>query len=345
VITTQIASFSSTPLPPSSQQSSPKIVAGAFQQPFGVSRGSNIPTPKGSPMRRSSTPHDSPVRKHKKEEEKWIDGPRVSRTKIAEARHLLREINHVKNHETWIDGPNTAVASTTTTATATTQALPTLPHSANQIIGYGFMDSHKKSMIRQWVENQTSQVFPLSQNNSSPIHQQKQLPQQLLLQQQIIASIAEYESIVKIEDDRISINSKTEFLVQNPNSVTVNIPIENNCPESLLRSEHQQPIAQQETQTPVKPNDNQSEKSTAQSSRHDHNSQEEEDEDSGPSEVPPALPLMDPLGSREISHESIHMLCSRHISRESLSYSQQNIVMMDCALQVTEEDIARTMGW
>jgi hypothetical protein len=59
---------------------------------------------------------------------------------------------------------------------------------------------------------------------------------------------------------------------------------------------------------------------------------EEEDQDSGPSEVPPALPLIDPLGSREVS---------RHVSRESLC---QNIVMMDCALQVTEDDIAKAMG-
>lgn len=66
------------------------------------------------------------------------------------------------------------------------------------------------------------------------------------------------------------------------------------------------------------------------------NVEEEEDQDSGPSEVPPALPLIEPLGSRDVSRQ-----VSRQVSHESLC---QNVMMMDCALQVTEDDIARAMG-
>ncbi|XP_068085251.1 kinesin-like protein CG14535 [Anabrus simplex] len=71
-------------------------------------------------------------------DEQWIDGPRISKSKVAEARNLLKD-GH-KKKETWIDGP-----------------LQTLKQSASGHSGgsYGFMDSHKKSMIRKWVENQT----------------------------------------------------------------------------------------------------------------------------------------------------------------------------------------------
>ena len=99
------------------QHASPKVIAGAFKHVSGVSKGSNIPTPKGSPMRRPtagpavanvggpSANRESPSRQIS--EEKWIDGPRVSKSKVHEARHLMREINHVKKCETWVDGPRT----------------------------------------------------------------------------------------------------------------------------------------------------------------------------------------------------------------------------------------------
>ncbi|XP_036340706.1 kinesin-like protein CG14535 [Rhagoletis pomonella] len=158
--------------------SSPKIVAGSLRHSgmagMMCSKGSNVPSPKGSPLRRrgvganvvSAAAGDSldcpgsPMRKIS--EEQWIDGPRVSRAKVAEARHLLREVNHVKQCETWIDGPQSQ-----STRSLTAGNLPTAP---SQVQGYGFMDSHKKSMIRQWVENQTSQVFQTTSAASSPTH-------------------------------------------------------------------------------------------------------------------------------------------------------------------------------
>ncbi|XP_067010239.2 kinesin-like protein CG14535 [Anabrus simplex] len=72
-------------------------------------------------------------------DEQWIDGPRISKSKVAEARNLLKD-NH-KKKETWIDGP-----------------LQSVKPSGHPAGSYGFMDSHKKSMIRKWVENQTVQI-------------------------------------------------------------------------------------------------------------------------------------------------------------------------------------------
>ncbi|GLH09814.1 Kinesin-like protein CG14535 [Gryllus bimaculatus] len=70
-------------------------------------------------------------------DEQWIDGPRISKSKVAEARNLLKD-NH-KKKETWIDGPMQQM-------------------NEHCGVGYGFMDSHKESMIRKWVENQSVQI-------------------------------------------------------------------------------------------------------------------------------------------------------------------------------------------
>ena len=74
-------------------------------------------------------------------EEQWIDGPRISKQKVAEARNILLK-EHIKK-ETWIDGP---------------MQKPARPVNNPAACAYGFMDSHKKSMIRKWVENQTVQL-------------------------------------------------------------------------------------------------------------------------------------------------------------------------------------------
>lgn len=75
-------------------------------------------------------------------EEHWIDGPRISKQKVAEARNILLK-EHIKK-ETWIDGPMQKPTKTIGNSQANA--------------GYGFMDNHKKSMIRKWVENQTVQL-------------------------------------------------------------------------------------------------------------------------------------------------------------------------------------------
>ncbi|KAI5745610.1 hypothetical protein M8J76_012662 [Diaphorina citri] len=71
-------------------------------------------------------------------EEQWIDGPKISKSRIAEAR-----MNIKKEKEMWVDGPK-----------------PSKKHDRHEVnhSGYGFLDSHKKNMIRKWVENQTLQV-------------------------------------------------------------------------------------------------------------------------------------------------------------------------------------------
>lgn len=87
--------------------------------------------------------------------EQWVDGPRVARSKISEARHLKREVNRTKNEETWIDGPRLESRALDTKP-------PQLPALAKPARGYGFMDTHKKTMIRKWVENQTTEVLKIS---------------------------------------------------------------------------------------------------------------------------------------------------------------------------------------
>jgi kinesin family member 26 len=313
--------------------SSPKIVAGALIH-TSVSKASNFPTPKNSPLRKNPTlsnsnnsnnnnntnnQENSPTRKI---EEKWIDGPRVSKYRVAEARHLMREINHVKKCETWIDGPNINPAQKVSTQNVS----QTTHHSANNT-SYGYMDSHKRKMIRQWVENQACQIF--QQADATPV----QYHTYYKSQSQQKNEIAPFN---KNDDDRCSIASSTKEEFVNPISAGLaGLPSTGiKCAESSIKTG----LIQQNAEHDI---DIRSERSFSNLSENRQigvgsacgGDGEEEDQDSGPSEVPPALPLIDPLSSREVS---------RHVSRESLA---QSIVMMDCALQVTEDDIARAMGW
>ncbi|KAJ9595759.1 hypothetical protein L9F63_013046, partial [Diploptera punctata] len=91
-------------------------------------------------------------------DEQWIDGPRISKSKVAEARSLLKDSH--KKKETWIDGPLQSAK------------VPTLS-SGHSSGGYGFMDNHKKSMIRKWVENQTVQIQRQVAKHSSPTPPQR----------------------------------------------------------------------------------------------------------------------------------------------------------------------------
>lgn len=255
--------------------------------------------------------HESPKRTV---EEKWIDGPRVSKFKVAEARHLMREINHVKQCETWIDGPNIK--------TAVTAA----PPGTSQGTSYGYMDNHKKTMIRQWVENQTVQIFQSTGTNTTATSTTANPVQyhQFYKSQQ--------KSETRNDDDNHSLaSSKADEFVSPLAAGLSNIPTANiNFSESSIKTGLKQATDYN--------HDIQSEKSASHISENRQSAtgceleDEDQDQDSGPSEVPPALPLIEPLGSREVS---------RHVSRESLC---QNVMMMDCALQVTEDDIARAMG-
>lgn len=118
----------------------------------------------------SSSARSSPVRNHpragagrERPEERWIDGPRVSKSRAhgARAAMLLAKQHHQQQQddgggvggpagETWIDGPGMRPA-----------AGAGVQQHANM---YGFMDYHKKNMIKKWVEHQVYQVVTDKQN-------------------------------------------------------------------------------------------------------------------------------------------------------------------------------------
>lgn len=305
-----------------SMPNSPKMVAPTLKQQVTVNKASNVPTPKGSPLRRAqnSSNQGSPKRQVTGEEH-WIDGPRLSKSKVAEARYLLREINHVKQREQWIDGPNMSPAKSL--------AATSLPI-GKSTPGYGFMDSHKKIMIRQWVENQSSQLFQASNGTSST-----QPPRDLLQLSQFKINLSEDESQL------VDVINYVEIIHPNNSVNGQQVP---RVGQSLFNDQFDQKSEQSSTTSNnhVKTNDQHSERSS--SIQKQINNEEEEDEDSGPSEVPPALPLIEPLSSREISHDSLHIICSRHVSRESLGMASYQISTKDCGLQVTEDDIVKAMG-
>lgn len=378
---------------PASNPASPKIVAGSLRHPnvSMMSKGSMVPSPKGSPLRRpgvgamNSTENaecpGSPMRKIA--EEQWIDGPRVSRAKVAEARHLMREVNHIKQCETWIDGPKSQSSRSLTAGN--------LPNASSQIQGYGFMDSHKKSMIRQWVENQTSQVFQSSSAGSSPTHAHREQQAQHLRNITYHMSQLKQKSL-DAPEDLYAVSSRQQqnqqgaqdLHSQRSSQLEMVLPLSAGL-NNALNTTNISNAAEIQRSSLYRQN-SMSKEETDLNSNHSHlgygmhslsekpaSAEGDEDQDSGPSEVPPALPLIEPLGSREISHESLHRILSRHVSRESLfqqqqeelrrqeqqlqhtrslprqsslqhHYSQHSMGMSDCGLQVTEEEIARTMA-
>lgn len=176
-------------------------------------------------------------------DEQWIDGPRISKSKVAEARHLIKEASHVKKRETWVDGPM--------------QAEP--------YAGYGYMDSHKKNMIKKWVEHQTIQiqksryVHPKSADGKH----QKEGPRELTQ-----FKCTSEEEIVK------PINTKKHDFVE----------------ESVIRTGLKMATvvgdAIMECHTPEENEDK-------------HLLEEDIEDDEGP-EIPPALPLIRPLSSKEV---------------------------------------------
>ncbi|KAE8748577.1 hypothetical protein FOCC_FOCC004753 [Frankliniella occidentalis] len=116
-------------------------------------------SPKSSPVRNASSAKSSPAKSAAGKtgaaggaggaEERWIDGPRVSKSRVVEARTLILKEGHAKR-ETWVDGPLQQKHA------PGGNGLSILGNGNGPASGnYGFMDSHKKSMIRKWVENQT----------------------------------------------------------------------------------------------------------------------------------------------------------------------------------------------
>ncbi|XP_039283738.1 kinesin-like protein CG14535 isoform X2 [Nilaparvata lugens] len=119
--------------------------SGTFKASDGSGRGSPRKIAAGKMGMQSSK--SSPARTAKSKttslsvgsngEEQWVDGPRISRSRVVEARNL----HMITTRETWVDGPMQPTVNGTAGATS-----------------YGFMDGHKQSMIQQWVENQKLQA-------------------------------------------------------------------------------------------------------------------------------------------------------------------------------------------
>lgn len=271
-------------------------------------------SPKSSPSRTSAAKSKTNVSDNAKHptnaggsDEQWIDGPRISKSKVAEARHLMKEPCHVKKRETWIDGP-----------------MQTEPAA-----GYGYMDNHKKNMIRKWVEHQTSQIQKTKHSHPPKSKEAyKELTQ---------FKTYEEEEVVKPLD-----TTKKQEIVE----------------ESTIRTGLK--LSTSKTNGEVIP-----ECATPEEAQN----QEEEDEDEQV-EIPPALPLIQPLSSREVSLESLdQLLKERLISQaeytlQSNNYEEQvcsdedeileiieveeplePVPTQDSCLQVTEEDIAFCMGF
>jgi kinesin family protein 26 len=117
-----------------------KVLRGSYvDQKLKVASKSVPASPQKTPMedksnfkktQKPNSTKSSPARtvKPTPREEQWVDGPRILKSRVTEGRNLVKG-----KKETWVDGPKMS----------------------NGHTSYGFMDYHKKSMIRKWVENQS----------------------------------------------------------------------------------------------------------------------------------------------------------------------------------------------
>ncbi|XP_076672113.1 uncharacterized protein LOC143371115 isoform X2 [Andrena cerasifolii] len=299
-------------------------------------------TPKASPARKcsatkvsSSKANDSPGSKipvaapSGGSDEQWIDGPRISKSKVAEARHLLKDSHHKR--ETWIDGPMQLTGPNTLQM-----------HAQQHSTGYGFMDSHKKSMIRKWVENQSSQI-QRSKHTGSRVESSKVAGQSLQFKE-----LTTFKTCGGVDDDDTSLSTaESDSLKANEiEDITEKLGVKLN----LLNVKSNTDSGLDLTASPVM--DDSLDKGKL-------DLQEDEDDDEE-IVVPPPLPLIEPLSngvSREVSMESLNLSHKDIVlpSRHSLSSEDEileivevedlePVPMQDSCLQVTEEDIAMCMG-
>lgn len=153
-----------------------------------IHKSIKAPTSKTSSPAHTSSPKNSPSRSQNQKiktdnkysigansttggasDEQWIDGPRISKSKVAEARYFMKEPCHVKKRETWVDGPMKNESSATNNTNIVAHSSSNVASSAASAnAGYGYMDSHKKNMIRKWVEHQTSQIVKSKHGHQQP---------------------------------------------------------------------------------------------------------------------------------------------------------------------------------
>lgn len=288
-------------------------------------------------------------------DEQWIDGPRISKSKLVEARHIIKETQN-KKRETWIDGPMQGPKPAHQFEPIPVQPSPiplqigVLGAHGNESIGYGYMDSHKKNMIRKWVENQTSQIH--KSRNSSPSHKNQPHKEPGLK----ILDDAEAHRIDMTAVRRVHVEESTIRTGLKAGSKGLSIEEEN-----------------------IGPPDQNSLFKKGNNSKTTKNDLDEDDDSEELAEIPPALPLLQPssLSSREVSMESLdskykerlrmdeELLSNHSRDFERYQHSQNRpdddedeileiieveeplepVPTQDSCLQVTEEDIALCMGY
>lgn len=292
---------------------------------------SNIPKPSPvrNPAKQSTKTLDTKTPANTSDEQ-WIDGPRISKSRVAEARHFMKEACHVKKRETWIDGP----------LQADVQGLA----QANSV-GYGYMDSHKKSMIRKWVENQTTQIQKVKHSTRSE-HKSKESFKELTTFKTCEEGDM-FKEVKPLEENWKKLGEVEEGVIRTGLKTGKNM--NDTIPECI--SPEEKGSVEDETE------------------RMDKDEQEDDDEEPLV-EIPPALPLIQPLSSREVSMESINERLKERL-RSTVEYEDDEfddemgsmcddddevleiieveeplepVPTQDSCLQVTEEDIALCMG-
>ncbi|XP_026732577.1 kinesin-like protein CG14535 isoform X1 [Trichoplusia ni] len=322
-------------------------------------------TPKASPAH-SATSKSTPLKKagqkqfseegKSNSDEQWIDGPRISKSKLVEARHIIKETQG-KKRETWIDGPMQEPKVPIQFESVPMQSLNPLPLQmgilgahGSENLGYGYMDNHKKNMIRKWVENQTSQIHKSRHN--SPSHRGQAAQKEPGKTAEEPETAHKMEPVTKDSVRRIHVEESTIRTGLKAGSKGMAIEEENVGPPLT-------DTAQKKCPKPTK------------------NDIDEDDDSEELAEIPPALPIMQPssLSSREVSMESLDSKYkerlrmddeyvsnhSRDIDPHGMSRGPNDdedeileiyefeeplepVPMQDSCLQVTEEDIAFCMG-
>ncbi|XP_015113333.1 kinesin-like protein CG14535 isoform X1 [Diachasma alloeum] len=309
-----------------SKQTSPAHSATPKASPARKMSSTKVPTSSSKGGNDSPTNTKLPAGTTGGSDEQWIDGPRISKSKVAEARHLLKEAHHKR--ETWIDGPMQL-----------TSALPGL-NSSTQHGGYGFMDNHKKIMIRKWVENQSSQIQRAKHAASTSTAAKDS-------KSGIFRDMGGFRSFEDGEDDTSLSTVGSDSL----RATDVEDCSEKHGAKLNLLN--------------IKSNDDSGLDLTASPGMEESigqcrlDSAQEDEDDDEEIVVPPPLPLIEPLSngvSREVSMESLNLSHKDILpSRHSLSSEDEileivevedlePVPMQDSCLQVTEEDIAFCMG-
>ncbi|KAG8240457.1 hypothetical protein J437_LFUL007390 [Ladona fulva] len=350
------AVLSLTSIPNSPQSSRQSKSKAASDVPMSkVSSNSNLPNSKMPVYNASTSGQTAPSGKcsatgasplpGKHSDEHWIDGPRISRSRVAEARSLMLKEGHRKK-ETWIDGPQA---------------------------GYGFMDSHKKNMIQRWVENQTVQIqkqqmkhHNRSTMNGSTGHSD--------LWDLDVKSNADKKSrqykeltVFKTCEDEGEGVAKLSNTTEHKATDEVDVKGNNLGEPSIMLADDLISEGDASNEKIPRYGSDDDLEVAAGTERVDveQHREEEEDEDDGVGDIPPPLPLLHQHNkeiSIDVSLDSfdvrLRILQERHGSSDmrtvglggedveiiEVEEPEEPVPMQDSCLQVTEEDIALCMG-